>query len=278
MQYVNRTSHGVIKIVAIVVALVALTSATAFAQGRREAPQRPGYDREGARELRGEYGEYGRRMGHHGRGRGHGYGQSGRSWDDNRSPGRGGGPHHEWGDGRTRGWGGRFDDRFDELSEQERISAETAQQRLEQAVAEFGDGRYEIVEIMEFENDFYAQVRERGSDTNAFELLVDAYTGRVFPEPGPNMMWNTEYGHMGRGRSSWGSEIDSERAEEIASDYVAQYSRRASVGDTKVFPGYYTMHVFDDGEIVGMLSVNARSGRVWYHDWHGAFRQMLTEH
>ncbi len=152
------------------------------------------------------------------------------------------------------------------------------QRRLEQAVEEFGNGRYENVEFMEFENDFYAQVRERGSDINAFELLVDAYTGRVFPEPEPNMMWNTEYGHRGRSRFSWGPEMDAECAEEIANDYIAQYSRSGSVDDIKPFPGYYTMHVLDEGAIVGMLSVNVRTGRVWHHDWHGAFRQMVTGH
>jgi hypothetical protein len=26
-----------------------------------------------------------------------------------------------------------------------------------------------------------------------------------------------------------------------------------------------------DGRFVGMLSVNARTGAVWYHGWHGSF-------
>ena len=278
MQYKNATNRKVVMIPAIVFALIALTATGAFARGSREMPQRPGSGRE-----IGEDGVVEDQW----RGRDGAPAWGDPSWED-RGWGSGwGGRHHARGSGRhhgrgDRGWGGgrhhHRDDRFGERSEWERISAETAQRRLEEAVREFGNGGYEIVEIMEFENDFYAQVRRHGSDINAFELIVDAYTGRVSPEPGPNMMWNTEYGHMGRGRFSWGSAMDAERAKEIGNDYVVRYSTTASVDDLKPFPGYYTMHVFDNGEIVGMLSVNARNGRVWYHDWHGAFRQMVVGH
>ena len=54
----------------------------------------------------------------------------------------------------------------------------------------------EVVELMEFEKNFYAQVAEKSTEINAFELLIDPYTGVVWPEYGPNMMWNTKYGHM----------------------------------------------------------------------------------
>jgi hypothetical protein len=32
-----------------------------------------------------------------------------------------------------------------------------------------------------------------------FEVLIDKYSGVVFPEMGPNMVWNVKYGHMGEG-------------------------------------------------------------------------------
>ena len=60
----------------------------------------------------------------------------------------------------------------------------------------------EIGEVMEFEHNFYAQLRETGSGMGALEVLVDPFSGYVSPEPGPNMMWNSKYGHMrgwGRG-------------------------------------------------------------------------------
>jgi hypothetical protein len=40
-------------------------------------------------------------------------------------------------------------------------------------------------------------------------------------------------------------------------------------GDT--LPGYYTMETLRGGKLTGMISVNATSGIVWPHWWHGAF-------
>ena len=37
------------------------------------------------------------------------------------------------------------------------------------------------------------------------------------------------------------------------------------------FPGYYTLETLRDGRITGMMSVNASTGAVWPHWWHGAF-------
>jgi len=38
---------------------------------------------------------------------------------------------------------------------------------------------------------------------------------------------------------------------------------------------YYTLHVLNDGQIEGMLSVNGYRGQVWYHSWHGQFVNMI---
>ena len=45
--------------------------------------------------------------------------------------------------------------------------------------------------------------------------------------------------------------------------------RAESGGDR--FPGYYTFETLRDGRIDGMISVNASTGAVWWHWWHGAF-------
>ena len=42
----------------------------------------------------------------------------------------------------------------------------------------------------------------------------------------------------------------------------------------EAFPGYFTFDVEADGKPVSMLSVNASTGPVWYHTWHGAFIEM----
>jgi hypothetical protein len=46
-------------------------------------------------------------------------------------------------------------------------------------------------------------------------------------------------------------------------------TRVESGGDA--FPGYYTLETLRSGTITGMISVNATSGAVWPHWWHGAF-------
>ncbi len=57
---------------------------------------------------------------------------------------------------------------------------------------ERGD-EFQIDEVMEFSNHFYVIIQEVDTEINAFELLVDRYTGRISSEPGPNMMWNQKY-------------------------------------------------------------------------------------
>ena len=34
---------------------------------------------------------------------------------------------------------------------------------------------------------------------------------------------------------------------------------------------YYTIDVARGGRPIGMLSVNAYTGAIWYHAWHGPF-------
>jgi len=116
-------------------------------------------------------------------------------------------------------------------------------------------------------------------------ILVDQYTGAAYPEFGPNMMWNTKYGHMGgqggmtgmmRGwlnqQPSGTLTVTPDGARQYAQAYLDQAQPGVKVGDDIVqFYGYYTLHTFKDGKEFGMLSVNGYSGQVWYHTWHGAF-------
>ena len=80
------------------------------------------------------------------------------------------------------------------------LTLEDARQAVEQYIAGLGFSNLEIAEVMEFENNFYAIVRETDTGIGAMELLVDKWTGAVGPEIGPNMMWNSKYGmHRGDG-------------------------------------------------------------------------------
>ena len=62
------------------------------------------------------------------------------------------------------------------------------------------------------------------------------------------------------------------RAHELAQAWLDAKEPGVTVekgGDA--FPGYYTLETLRDGSIAGMISVNAMTGAVWPHWWHGMF-------
>lgn len=61
---------------------------------------------------------------------------------------------------------------------------------------------------MEFEYNFYVIFIGKSTDIHAFEAWIDPYTGDIYDEPGPNMMWNSKYGTMPG--MMWGSADPSE--------------------------------------------------------------------
>ena len=71
--------------------------------------------------------------------------------------------------------------------------------------------------------------------------------------------------------------IEKDEALDIAGKYLAKINTGESAGsDIVKFYGYYTIHTeTENGEVAGMLSVNGFTGQVWYHNWHGAFIDMV---
>ena len=160
-----------------------------------------------------------------------------------------------------------------------------------------------IREIMEFRNNFYITYYEKDTGIGAFEMLIwkqaqsdgmmgggmrtsgdmtggSMMTGTIVPEPGPNMMWNTKYsmmrGMMGpRWQPGASSQmpVSEQDAKSVAENSLSHDFPGAHVEGITRFYGYYTIDFEKDGRIVGMMSVNGYSGRVWYHSWHGAFIQ-----
>jgi len=169
-------------------------------------------------------------------------------------------------------------------------SLDRAVDLAKQYVASLGNPDLDVKEVMEFELNFYFIVYEKSTGVGAFEMLIDPYGGRIRPEPGPNMMWNTKYGMMGRGMSGMmgGSPyrgapttnmpVTVEQAEKIAAEFLESYFSGATIEDPDTFYGYYTIHVLKEGKVYGMLSVNGYTGQVWYHDWHGTFVAMKELH
>jgi hypothetical protein len=162
-------------------------------------------------------------------------------------------------------------------------SLDAAKQAFQAYVDRTGNQDLALDEVMQFEWNYYAIVKEKSSGSGAFELLADPRTGGVFPEMGPNMMWNTRYSPMatyggGMMGGTWGSTnpatpptVTADQAQKIAQQWLDQYQPGSATESPDGFPGYYTLHITKDGRISGMLSVNAYTGQVWFHTWHGAF-------
>ncbi len=189
----------------------------------------------------------------------------------------------------------------------EPLTAEEATRAAEAYIQALDYEGLEIAEVMIFDNHAYVEVRDPSTGIGAFEVLVDPLTEAVFLEYGPSMMWNVEYGMMGsqsRGvvggmMGGWRGGIGgmmggvgglgqgtfdpaslpvtADESVEIAQEYLDQYLPNQTVEDeADVFPGYYTLHILEGGQVVGMLSVNGYTGQVWYHTWHGDYIQTIT--
>ncbi len=169
------------------------------------------------------------------------------------------------------------------------------------------DENLAISDIFIYEDtDYYFSIMEKDSGRGAMELLVNPYTNEVYPEFGPNMMWNLKYGKhrggsmmggrtFGRGHGMMGfydddysyknnnyiveNAITSKEAYNEGVEYLERNSNELTLGEEfHEFYGYYTFHVESDGETVGMLSVNGFIGDVWYHDWHGKLIEIVEGH
>ncbi len=135
---------------------------------------------------------------------------------------------------------------------------------------------FRVGEIMEFQYNFYVDFIEISSGIHAFEALIDPFTGDLYPEPGPSVMWNTKYGTMSGmiwGAAPTGSPmtVTESQANNLAQDFLDGYLPGSKAGDVERFYGYYTLDFTKDGKIYGMVSVNGYTGQVWYHSWHGQY-------
>jgi hypothetical protein len=186
----------------------------------------------------------------------------------------------------------------------EQLSVEEAEQVVADYLESLGDEDLELGEIMVFDNHAYAQIIEASTGLGAMEVLVDPVTGAVYPEFGPNMMWNLKYSPMGAGgmmgmlsgvdgagqgfgmggmmgspsdEVSGEMPISEEKAVEIAQDYLEAYVAGAEAAErADPFYGYYTIHIEREGEAIGMLSVNGYTRAVWLHSWHGELVETST--
>jgi hypothetical protein len=216
-----------------------------------------------------------------------------------------------WSGGMMGGsFGGMMGRGFGSVTDADPLNLEVAESAVEDYLADRGDPDLEIAEIMIFSNHAYAEVVEVSTGIGAFEVLVDPITLAVYPEPGPNMMWNLKYGHMGtaggtgmmsgwrwsrgstrrgRGMMPWSQQkadplaaempMSAAEAVDIAQRYLDAYLPGAQAAEeADPFYGYYTIHVLQDDHVTGMLSVNGYTEQVFVHTWHGDFVTMSEDH
>ena len=171
----------------------------------------------------------------------------------------------------------------------EPATIEEAKTSFNDYVTNLGNDDLQLHEIMVFNQNAYAVVVEKSSGKGAMELLLDYASGTVYPEIGPNHMWNLKYGMMSGGRNgAFGcrmgfrtnpdsttitemtvTEADAKAAAQI---YLDANESDATVSDEGMaFYGYYTFDYSVEGKVAGMLSVNGFNSQVWPHTWHGQF-------
>jgi hypothetical protein len=162
------------------------------------------------------------------------------------------------------------------------LNISTAKTIAQNYVASIGNSDLAVKQIEEYQASFYVQVNEKSTGNGAFELLINKYTGSIYPEMGPNMMWNTKYGMMRSGilGGIYGTPtttlpVTPTQATTDAQQYLTSYVPGTMTGNVTAFYGYYTIEVLNGTSTSGMLSVNGYTGQIWYHTWHGTFVQEL---
>jgi hypothetical protein len=178
-----------------------------------------------------------------------------------------------WGWGMMGGWG------YNGAPGASTITVDQAVTNMENYVSSLGNADLKLREVEEYSLNFYGVVQEKSTGTNAFQLIENKSNGAVYPEMGPNMMWNTKYSPMAWmmggawfGSASGKMTVSTGRARTNATDFLKQYLPSTTLeSSTDTFYGYYNMDVLQDAKTYGMLSVNGYTGVVWYHTWHGEF-------
>lgn len=147
------------------------------------------------------------------------------------------------------------------------ITQDEAMRNMQSFARQYGPNM-EVDDFMAFSSNYYGVVKDTNTSQDIAEVLVDRYSGFAYPEPGPNMMWNTQYG-AGIAEAE-GVTYDLNDSERLAEEFLTGYLPGAQILESHEMPGYYT---FDFGreDIEGMLSVNAYSGQIWVHTWHGPY-------
>lgn len=125
-----------------------------------------------------------------------------------------------------------------------------------------------VAELDEFSNGYEVELKEGKTGAKAYEVMVYKNGGQIIAEMGPNIMWNTKYGHMNWGNSG-AVTVSEEQATKSAQEFVTKMEQGYSIGKPELAPGYYEFMVQKDGKDYAELDVNGYTGQVWFENWHG---------
>ncbi|GKT32870.1 hypothetical protein ADUPG1_002363, partial [Aduncisulcus paluster] len=100
-----------------------------------------------------------------------------------------------YGHGHMNGMMGSYEwDTFEDFDKDDLKSMDELKENVMDYLKNY-EGDFEIDDIFVYSNsDYYFSIVNKETDQGAMELLVNPVTGYVYPEHGPNMMWNLEYG------------------------------------------------------------------------------------
>ncbi len=127
---------------------------------------------------------------------------------------------------------------------------------------------FAVDELHEFTDSYEVELKEAQTGAKAYEFMIAKNGGQIFAEMGPNVMWNTKYGHMNYGNNVTPT-MSAKQATEAAQKFVNSMGTGFSVDKPENAPGYYEFMVMKDGKDYAELDVNGINGQVWYENWHG---------
>lgn len=125
-----------------------------------------------------------------------------------------------------------------------------------------------VDELHEFADSFEVELINAQTKAKAYEVMISKNGGRIYTEMGPNIMWNTQFGHMSSGQSGTLT-VTSDQATQNANASIAKIGQGYTIEKPETAPGYYEFMIQKDGKDFAELDVNGYSGQVWFENWHG---------
>lgn len=132
--------------------------------------------------------------------------------------------------------------------------------------------------LFEYNTHFEVELKEKETERGAFELIIDKFNGRVYPETGPNLTWNGKYGFNG---NYFGLQpampIKVGDALQTVGDFIKRTSPELKIeGDVSEYYGYYEFHITLEGKLAIEANVNGFTGEMWIENWHGSLLREVS--